>query len=155
MLSLLSYNVGFVGKDFHPIVAVKTPFFSATKINKMKLKDMSLTDPADQIQLSTNRENFVSYVRNGTITNGVVQNGVTMGGGKIFRVETRGEEEFILFNVFLAKIRRENQGLHQCSTKFQREWYDMTKQFVDEFGEERTPPDVIDALQIYKENLGL
>jgi len=125
-----------------------------TKIIKMQLEDVPLTDPMDQIQLSATRETFATLVRSGKAPGGVIRSGVNLAGGAIFQVETHGEKEFILFHVFLHKIRRDDRDLLKATTAQKRAWYDMAKQFVDEF-KERTPPDVIKELQAVKEILGL
>jgi len=132
-------------------------FFRSKKItidSKMQLRDMPLTDPADQIQLSAARGSFATLVSRGKAPGGIVRSGVNLAGGAIFEVETQGEEEFLLFHVFLHKIRRDNRDFLKATAVQKRAWYDMAKQYADEF-KERTPPDVMEELQAVKEILGL
>ena len=72
----------------------------------------------------------------------------------LFCCETKGEEEYVLYVTFLAKIRRENRGLEQAGRQKKREWYDLSKAFMDEFGE-RTPADIVSSNHGVKEHLGI
>jgi len=138
-----------------PLAAAKGAFFrSKITIDKMQLKDMPLTDFADQIQLSAACGSFAALVRSGKAPGGIVCSGVNLAGGAIFEVETHGEEEFVLFHVFLHKIRRDDRDLLKATAVQKRAWYDMAKQFAEDF-KERTPPDVMEELQAVKELLGL
>ena len=127
-----------------------------TKTNaKMKLKDIPLTNQADVFMLETAKKNWEELVRNGRAQDGgVVRHGVNDFDG-LFTAETKGAEEYVLFAVFVPKIRRENQGLEQQTDNIKRAWYDMAKQFVDEFGEDRTPPDIVDCMNGVMDYLGL
>jgi len=120
----------------------------------MQLKEIPLNDPMDQFQLSATCESFAMLVQSGKAPGGVVRSGVNLAGGAIFEVETHGEEEFVLFNVFLHKIRRDDRDLLKATAVQKRAWYDMAKQFADEF-KERTPPDVVEELQAVKGILGI
>ena len=121
----------------------------------MKLKDMPLTDPADLFILNANRQMWQELVRSGRVKDGIVRHGVTTHQGSLFPVKTKGAEEFVLYGVFVQKIRRENRGLDDASTEDKRKWYEMAKSFVDEFGEDRTPPDIVDCMLGCKDHLGL
>ena len=124
----------------------------------MKLKDIPLTDPVDLMYLQQMRNQFRAKQREGRLVDGVCKIGIYVGpdyDSPLFCCKTKGEEEYVLFLTFLAKIRRENIGVEEASLQKQRAWYDMSKAFIDEFGEERTPPDVISANSGCKKHLGI
>ena len=81
--------------------------------------------------------------------------GVNTREGQIMEIITEGLEECVYFGVFIQKIRRENEGLEQRSEQNQRAWYDMVKCFIEDFGEERTPFDIIDCRDGVKDYLGI
>jgi hypothetical protein len=118
----------------------------------MKLKDITLTDPADLLMESTTRQ---SWRKSGRGEDSIYRHGTLMGDGSLFEAETVGEEESVLYSVFVGKIRRDNQGLEDQQIERQREWYEMANEFVSEFGEGRTPPDILDCMLGCKNHLGL
>jgi hypothetical protein len=120
----------------------------------MKLKDMKLTCPLDLFMLDNARNKWSQKVKDGNV-DGIVRHGVYMGATDLFVAETCGREEYVLFVVFVAKIRRENEGLELQTTERKRRWYEMVKQFVSEFGTDRTPPDIVDCMLGCKGHLGL
>ena len=56
---------------------------------------------------------------------------------------TKDRDEFTTFNVFLAKIRRESEGLDATTDRRRRQWCEMADAFVEKFGVDRTPDDII------------
>ena len=122
----------------------------SSKINKMKLKDIPINNSIDQFYFNTAT---VAYTQtHGENRDGVTTKLVLLEGGKMILVKTRGVEESILYAVFVPKIRRESEGLFEAPIERKRAWYEMAKQFVVEFGEERTPPDIVKCLQQVKEH---
>ena len=65
--------------------------------------------------------------------------------GKDASVATHSNEEYIVFSVFLPKIRRESEGLQSKPREVCRHWYKMATLFLEQFGENRTPKDVKDC----------
>lgn len=121
----------------------------------MKLKDRALTDPLDVQMERYTRESWREKVRSGNLRGGIARHAIFMGGDSpMFYVETFGEEEFFVFAVYLAKIRRENPGIAQATPERQHQWYEMTKQFIAEFGD-RAPPDVRTDCDACRRHLGL
>ena len=118
----------------------------------MKLNEIPLRNPLDMEILSSCRSLWREKVNDGDIGDGIIRHGVTLEGGeKVFLTTTVGEEEYVLFTVFVAKIRRESYGLDVSTRERQRNWYEMAKEFVAEFGEKRTPPDIVDCMKGWKE----
>lgn len=115
---------------------------------------MTLTDPADILHIRVAQAKWRSKA--GSNQNGVFTHAVYMGEGEAFHhLETIGYEEFLIFEVFLHNIRRESQGIADASGDHQLQWYEMAKQFIVEFGENRTPPDVRYECERAKQLLGL
>ena len=131
------------------------PVLTLIKTSNMLLRDIPLTDPIDKAQLDAARENYRTLLSHGKVEDGRVSTGVNLLGGEIFVVTTKDEQEFVLFNVFLAKIRRDDVGLAEAPVQAQRAWCEMASQFKREFGNDRTPPDVLEELAAVKDHLGL
>jgi len=121
--------------------------------SRMKLKDIQLTDPVDLAILENTKEMWISLVRSGEVDN-VNPVVVKVNDDRIvtteddeddgfFTAEIKGKEEYLLYAVFVLKIRRDNAGLEHATLQEQRKWYEMAHQFVVEFGEDRTPPDIV------------
>ena len=118
----------------------------------MKLNEIPL-NAGDMAVLSDTRAIWRDRVKSGSVKDGIIRHGVTLDDGEIFLTKTVGEEEYVHFTVFVAKIRRESYGLDVSTRERQRKWYEMAKQFVAEFGEKRTPPDIVWCTKHWKEIL--
>lgn len=70
-------------------------------------------------------------------------------------VETHGLDEFVFLNVFIAKVRRESEGLGSATDERRFAWRDMANAFIDRFGAERTPPDILTCLQSLQDVFGI
>ena len=81
---------------------------------------------------------------------------VNTSTGGWLHVDTRGKEEFVSFNVFVGKIHHESNGLDDVSQYVQRQaWCDMAEAFVDKFGEDRTPHDIISCRRSIRKVFGI
>ena len=118
----------------------------------MEIADICITNPLDIIYVEQMREAYERQLRSGK--GPVIRIGMEMGGDRLFPVVTTGEEEFVLFNVFVAKIRRENEGLEQKTRTQQHAWYDLASMFTRDFGS-RTPPDIVECRNNLGAHLGL
>jgi hypothetical protein len=108
-----------------------------TTLNSIPLNDI------DRMHREAFGMNYSQYENNG-----VVQNVVNKGGLKdgTMTVTTRGLDDYLTFNVFLVKIRRESAGLSETHPVRRAAWTQMSQAFIDKFGEKNTPPDIVACL---------
>ena len=111
----------------------------------------------DQILLSAKKRWLAVMIAADRLPEDGVEHTVCMGVDNeevlSFKARTFGPEEYLLFEVFVAKIRRESEGLQHQSVAIKRAWYEMATAFVDTFGEPRTPPDILALKQDVKDDL--
>ena len=119
----------------------------------MELANIQLTDPVDVLMRRDSEEKYRAMLRAGRLTDGVAVHAVnTKNNGQFVEVVTKGEEEFILYCVFVAKIHRENEGLADQTAQAQRAWYHLASAFIDKFGD-RSPPDIVEEFNAVKVHL--
>jgi len=61
-------------------------------------------------------------------------------------VSLRGRAEFLTYHVLVAKIRRESADLEPGAADKLTAWCSMSQAFLDKFGLEKTPPDIVKCL---------
>ena len=108
----------------------------------MRLLDIPLND-LDRLQHSLFDQNYVTIKSRGGAADGVVIAAVNEGVGPGFmKVETKGREPFVLYNVFVAKIRRESAGMVETTQQRRVAWCEMAQAFIDEYGDANVPADI-------------
>jgi len=101
----------------------------------------------DAIQSDMFGQNYAAIEDRGGAVDGLVKSAVNAGVGDGFiTVETRGRDDFIAYNVFVSKIRRESAGMVEATQERRVKWTEMAQAFIDKFGEQHTPPDIINCL---------
>lgn len=121
----------------------------------MLLSNIDLSNPIDNIRRQEAAAMFREMTRVGRIKDGKVEHAVNTIDGDFVKITTRGEEEYVLFCVFVAKIRRENEDFVEQTPQKQREWYEMAQAFIAKFGVDHTPPDIVEEFKAVKAHLGL
>jgi len=92
----------------------------------------------------------------GLLVDGLVNTAINEGVGCGFMtVTTHGRKEFIMYNVYVMKIRRETFALEAWSRKDRLQWCRMAQAFIDHFGRRNTPPDIIACLADVREVFGV
>jgi hypothetical protein len=114
---------------------------------KMKLSTIPLNG-VDEMQKSMAEQSFAAIRARGGAVDGEVTTAVNAGIGDGFmEVTTRGKEQFVLYNIFVAKIRRESEGMVEATQARRVAWCKMSQAFIDEYGEEKTPRDIVECLK--------
>ena len=99
----------------------------------------------DRIMLEAHYQKYTQMLLCGAHESGEVTTNINVdGSGKTWmKVTTQGRQDFALFNVFVAKIRQESEGLSNAMREQRAAWLNMTNAFIDHFGKAKTPPDII------------
>jgi len=101
----------------------------------------------DYLHWQSFEQTYQQIQRRSPSADGEVSTAVNEGVGEGFiTVKTHGKKEFIMFNVLVMKIRRETFALEKGTDEDRRNWCKMAKAFIDYFGVEKTPPDIIKCL---------
>ena len=106
------------------------------------LSSIPLND-IDQSERMAFSNTFTQLARN-EITSAVNKGGSADG---FMTVTTRGRDDFLTYNVFVAKIRRESAGMQVAKQGTRVAWCSMVTSFMDKFGEDQTPPDIVTCLR--------
>jgi len=120
----------------------------------MRLNSIPLND-IDTMMMANLRQSYAQLQAQENRTPGEVVHAVNDGSGGWIQVTTQGEEEYILYSVFVGKIHRESIGLEEAAQQRRRAWLHMAEQFVSEFGNDRTPPDITTCITSVREVFGI
>ena len=138
-------------RSIHSLVAVVVVLSFVSVDCMMKLEQFPIIDYIDRVYENSMREAFREKKCKGQLIDDVCHHAILVDSG-VFECKTKGEKEFVLFTVFLAKVRRDNGEL-AGSTEIDRNkllsWFNLAQAFIDDFGN-RTPPDVVAAHQSFK-----
>jgi len=61
-------------------------------------------------------------------------------------------KDFALYHILVTKIRHESAGMVEATQARRRAWEAMAQAFIDKFGNERTPPDIIKCVAEVREH---
>ena len=101
----------------------------------------------DEIQKMMAEHSHLTIQERDDGTAGAVLLAVNDGIGDGFiEVNLRGREQYVLFNVFVAKIRRESSGMVVAEQQRRVAWAEMAQAFISEYGEASTPRDIKECL---------
>ena len=111
----------------------------------------------DEIQWGIFLHTYASIESRREIEDGVVTIAVNNGGDAdgLLTVTTSGADEFVTYNVYVAKIRRESAGLREVGHEGRVAWCGMAQAFIDSFGQERTPANIAKCLTDVREVFGV
>ena len=108
----------------------------------ISLDDIELNH-LDLIQLEMQEQSLARLAAKGKTSN--FCSAVNRGGGNdgFMAVRLADRKDFALYHILVAKIRRESAGMVEATQARRRAWVVMAEAFIEKFGKERTPPDII------------
>jgi len=106
-------------------------------------------DAMDQLELEMQTSILRELKAKGRNTDFVlaVNNGI---GNGFIEVHLKDREEFLIFNLFLKKIRRESAGMVESKHERRVAWVAMAQAFVNVFGDS-APPDIVQCIKDIRE----
>jgi len=113
----------------------------------MRISTIALND-IDRLQRQGFEESYTDIENRGGAVDGRATTVVNSGavGDGFLEVTTTGREEFVLYNTFVAKIRRESGGMAEKTQQRRVAWTNMAQALIDDFGTGKTPPDIVECL---------